>query len=132
VLKVIEECAMCVEAEENNDSSPYTSAYNRLQIKCNQCKRYKSLRNRWFGMKSRCYNKYHKGYKDYGGRGITVCDEWLYSFETFSNWAYETGYKEELTLDRKNNDDNYTPDNCRWITMLEQNNNRRKQNKEVY
>ena len=62
-------------------------------------------------MKQRCYNKKNSGYKNYGGRGIKVCDEWLNSFENFYHWAIENGYEENLTIDRIDNDGNYEPIN---------------------
>lgn len=79
----------------------------------------------WCGMKARCFNKNNKQYDDYGGRGITVCKEWKEDFATFQKWALAHGYKEGLTIDRRNNDKGYSPDNCRWITTAEQNANRR-------
>jgi len=79
----------------------------------------------WSGAKDRCYNKNSKRYKHYGGRGIIMCDEWLKDFEKFDNWAKLSGYKEGLQIDRKNNDGNYDPNNCRFITLT--NNNRNKQ-----
>lgn len=79
----------------------------------------------WCDMKQRCFNSNQKGYKDYGGRGITICDEWKDSFEEFRDWALSHGYSDELTIDRINNDGNYEPDNCRWATMAEQNQNKR-------
>lgn len=66
-----------------------------------------------------------KGYQNYGGRGITVCDEWLHSFVSFKDWAFEHGYQEGLTIDRINNDGNYEPDNCRWVDYITQANNKR-------
>lgn len=71
-------------------------------------------------MKSRCYRKYAKEFENYGGRGIRVCNEWLGEdgFINFYNWAYSHGYSEELNIDRINNDGNYEPDNCRWVTMM--------------
>lgn len=81
-------------------------------------------------MKSRCYKKYAKEYENYGGRGISICDEWLgdNGFINFYNWAMENGYSEYLTIDRINNEDNYSPNNCRWVTRLIQNNNSRRVN----
>lgn len=84
------------------------------------------LYNVWSHMKSRCYNVNNKAYKDYGERGISTCNEWKDDFIVFYNWAIKNGYKESLTIDRENNDGNYEPDNCRWITRAEQNKNRRK------
>lgn len=70
----------------------------------------------WQNMKSRCYQQKKHDYKYYGGRGITVCDEWREYFINFYNWAMINGYKEGLEIDRIKNDLNYSPDNCRFIT----------------
>jgi hypothetical protein len=80
------------------------------------------------GMIRRCYNVKDEAYIHYGGRGISICDEWLgeNGFITFYNWAMANGYKEHLTIDRINNDGNYEPGNCRWTTMDVQLKNRRK------
>ena len=79
----------------------------------------------WTGMKQRCYNHSHKNYTDYGGRGITVCDEWLHDFSAFQKWAMAHGYADDLTIDRIDNDKGYSPDNCRWDTIKEQRKNQR-------
>lgn len=77
----------------------------------------------WHNMKSRCYYNKSDKYKYYGGRGITVCDEWRDSFKAFYAWAMANGYRDDLTIDRIDVDGNYEPSNCRWIDMLAQNNN---------
>lgn len=79
----------------------------------------------WSAMKQRCYNKNFHQYKHYGGRGVTICDKWLNNFKAFYDWAMANGYAEDLTIDRKDNDKGYSPDNCRWITNKEQQNNKR-------
>ena len=84
---------------------------------------YKPIHECYTNMKTRCYNKKYKLYSRYGGRGIKVCDEWKNNFKEFYNWAIN-GWKKELTLDRINNDDDYKPDNCRWVDRVEQANNR--------
>lgn len=78
----------------------------------------------WSGMKQRCYNQKNKKYKNYGNRGIIVCDEWLNSFEMFRDWALSHGYADNLTIDRIKTNGNYEPSNCRWADMKTQENNR--------
>lgn len=87
---------------------------------------------KWAGMKNRCYNRRSSRYPLYGGRGIRVYDMWLGSFDNFAEWARKSGYREGLTLDRIDNDGNYTPDNCRWVTWDEQQRNRRFCHKGVF
>lgn len=75
-------------------------------------------------MKARCSNPKHKWYKHYGGRGISVCDEWL-EFMPFMEWAIENNYNDVLTIERINNDGNYEPNNCKWATQHEQSMNKK-------
>lgn len=80
--------------------------------------------NTWSHMVARCTNPKNADYKDYGARGITVCEEWL-SYDNFYEWALVSGYADNLTLDREDNSKGYSPDNCRWVTMKTQSRNRR-------
>ena len=79
----------------------------------------------WLRMKTCCYNKNDVHYKDWGGRGITMCDAWKDNFLAFSEWSQKNGYNDTLSLDRIDNNKGYSPDNCRWTTMKEQGRNRR-------
>ena len=79
----------------------------------------------WAGLRSRCNNPNDKKFKDYGGRGITVCQEWQNGFESFATWALANGYSEDLTIERKDVNGNYEPSNCLWITSKEQADNKR-------
>lgn len=83
------------------------------------------LFNVWSGMKQRCYTPTSSNYKNYGGRSIKMCDEWLNNFKTFYDWAIENGYEEGLSLDRIDVDGNYEPNNCRWSDDYVQVHNRR-------
>ena len=84
------------------------------------------LHSVWSNMKSRILNINSEDYKNYGARGITICDEWKNDFKSFYDWSLANGYKKELTIDRMNNNGNYEPSNCRWVYRDIQNRNRRK------
>lgn len=78
----------------------------------------------WYSMKGRCENKDDKDYEIYGGSGIKVCKEWSDDFMSFYNWSMENGYKDDLTIDRIDNDKGYDPNNCRYVNYTIQNRNR--------
>lgn len=80
----------------------------------------------WSAMKQRCSNKNSKDYKNYGGRGISVCEEWEKDFTVFYEWSVKSGYKKGLSIDRIDVNGDYRPDNCRWVTQRVQSNNMRK------
>ena len=79
----------------------------------------------WCGIKARCKNSNATDYDIYGGRGITICEEWKNDFSLFYNWAVNNGYKDNLTIDRVDTNGNYCPENCKWSTTKEQSNNKR-------
>ena len=112
-----------------NGHTKSCGCYKREQtIVCNTthglCKH--PLYNVWCHMKRRCYNIDYPDFKDYGARGISICDEWRYDFKSFYDWSMKNGYKPGLYIDRINNDGNYEPSNCRWTNMSVQANNTRR------
>lgn len=92
----------------------------------------KRLRGILNGMIQRCENKNRKAYAAYGGKGIKVCPEWRNDFWSFYNWAMNNGYEEKLTIDRIDGQGDYCPENCRWATMVQQNNNRKDNRRITY
>ena len=85
----------------------------------------------WNGMIGRCTHPSYPSYERYGAKGISVCQEWM-TFENFEKWALKNGYEKTLSLDRLDNEKDYSPDNCRWSTFKEQENNRSNNRKLVY
>jgi hypothetical protein len=86
--------------------------------------RYTRLYGIWNGMKNRCNNPKTENYKNYGGKGVRVCQEWSEDFTIFRDWALGHGYNEDKSIDRINSNGHYEPSNCRWITMKQQQNNK--------
>ena len=100
---------------------------NNKELNTRHGESHSKLHKAWCNMRYRCYNPSCDCYADYGGRGITVCDEWG-SYEAFRDWSLANGFAENLSIDRIDNDKGYSPDNCRWVPMKTQANNKRKSN----
>ena len=136
---VLRKCRVCgVKAYNEDDLELFqihlNSSYVRQNL-CNDCRNKRrrerrtdipavNLRNRFSTIKQRCYNPKHKSYDYYGGRGITICEEWLDNPDSFIEWSLSNGFEVGLCIDRINNDGSYSPENCRWTTRLVQVRNR--------
>lgn len=118
----VRSCGCILSRSSNERISDYNKSLGRESHHETKTRLYKI----WIGMKSRCYYKASNSFKNYGGRGIIVCDEWIHSFKDFSEWAIKNGYDDSLTIDRIDPDGNYCPENCRWATMSVQEFNKRK------
>ena len=113
----------CLRKETSPENGKRTAKHNgRSRLKQQNYRLYYI----WDGMKQRCNNPNNHSFQGYGGRGIRVCEEWLNDFAAFQTWALAHGYADDLTIDRIDNYKGYSPDNCQWITIQEQQHHRRK------
>lgn len=119
----------CKKCSINNRRKPKTSWNKGLKTADKKVNR---LKNIWYRMKDRCYNRKHSSYLYYGAKGIIVCQEWKDSFINFLEWSKANGYENPLTLDRKDGTKGYSPENCRWVTKKQQSNNRKDNIKILY
>jgi hypothetical protein len=97
---------------------------NRVVDYCDNCRpsgvRNERLYHIYYGMRQRCYNPNNKRYEHYGGRGITLCDEWLNGgYDVFKKWSIEHGYQDGMSIDRIDKDKDYCPENCEWVSLSE-------------
>lgn len=128
------DCGREIEITGSNLISGHSTQCKQCQLKTLQRgnvthnQSHTKLYNVWNGMIQRCTNTNHKSFSDYGGRGITICEEWR-SFDNFQKWAWEHGYGEGVEIDRIDNNGNYRPENCRWITRIK--NARNKSNNKI-
>lgn len=128
------DCGNEVIAEAYNLKSGHTQSCGCLQREAtSQANKTHGMSNTrlyriWCDMHNRCYQKSYHAYQHYGGRGIVISDPWLRDFQPFYDWAMANGYRDDLSIDRIDPNGNYSPDNCRWVTMAEQNKNKRAEN----
>lgn len=133
-------CVHCGFIKQTHNGKDYAKGKNKGNCKCQQVKlppapkppkekkprlQDHALYSKWKDMNDRCHRKTNKSYKNYGARGITVCDEWRHNFMAFVEWAEKSGWEKGLTIDRIDNDKGYSPDNCRWVPREFQNKNKR-------
>ena len=125
-------CSICKEVKVLTEFYPVESIKRKSSYICKDCNKILGKEGRinrktkfgglyrvWASMRGRCVNFKYEKFKRWGGRGITICQEWKGSFQVFYEWAIENGYKKGLQIDRENNDGNYEPDNCRFVTRTE-------------
>lgn len=115
----------CFQTEYNNSPKPQKRTENYGHVGTR-------LYEIWIGIKKRCKNQNHRSYKWYGAKGVKICKEWDERFMNFYNWANSNGYLETLTIDRKDCDGNYEPNNCRWVAKSFQNNNKSDNRFEIF
>lgn len=99
-------------------ASKKTNTCKHLELSSTKCNNHR-INKIFDDMKRRCYRKQNKDYRWYGEKGIKVCDEWLNNPKSFEQWALQNGYKDDLTIDRIEEDKDYSPDNCRWVPLEE-------------
>jgi hypothetical protein len=124
-------CGKLIENRKNRVMSGNSKSCGHLLIQFNKStktihgKTNSRLFNIWRGMKARCYNKNNKDYIRYGGRNIKIYQEWKQDFKVFYYWSINNGYQDNLQINRIDNDDDYKPNNCNWVTSKENSNNKR-------
>lgn len=123
-------CGTHIQATTNQLQTGHTKSCGCLRKEVATCffrkhsMKHTRLYNIWCGMHNRCQNPNNMDYSNYGGRGISFCNEWK-DFLPFYDWAISNGYTDKLTLDRIDTNANYCPENCRWVDRIVQGNNKR-------